>query len=122
MKQRSLTYDDIVKIGLALPGVAESTSYGTPALKVKGKSMVRLKEDGTSLVIGVSFLVRDHLMQTAPSVFYITDHYRGYPAVLVRIAKVDRALITQLLEDAWRASAPRTLVKTFDSKQSQQPE
>lgn len=113
-----MKYAELVKIASMLPGVEESTSYGTPSLKVKGKFMARLKEDGATLALRVSFVVRDHLMLTQPDVFYITDHYRDYPAVLVRFAKVDRARITQLLEDAWRGAAPKTLVKTFDSNQA----
>ncbi|MEP6620109.1 MAG: MmcQ/YjbR family DNA-binding protein [bacterium] len=109
-----MTYADIVTIALALPGVEESTSYGTPSLKVKGKFMARLKEDGDTLVLRVSFVVRDHLLQKSPHVFFLTDHYRGYPAVLVRMAKVPRGTVSQLLEDAWREVAPKTLVKQFD--------
>jgi len=49
-----------------------------------------------------------------PTTFYITDHYRDYPAVLVRLDEADSTVIQQLLEDAWREAAPKTLVKTFD--------
>ncbi len=44
-----MTYDDVRRIGLAMPGVEEGTSYGTAALKVKKKLFVRLREDGDSL-------------------------------------------------------------------------
>jgi hypothetical protein len=41
-----MNYDDVKALALNLPGVEEGTSYGTAALKVKGKLFVRLKEDG----------------------------------------------------------------------------
>src|ERR1700759_2899563 len=76
----AVTFDLIRELALKLPGVEEGTSYGTAALRVKGKFMARLKEDGESVVFRVSFDERELLMQTKPDVFYITDHYLGYPA------------------------------------------
>ncbi|MEP7000208.1 MAG: MmcQ/YjbR family DNA-binding protein [bacterium] len=111
---RGLSWDTVCALGEAFPGTERSTSYGTPALKVKGKLLARLKEDGESMVLRMSFVVRDHLMMTEPATFYITDHYRDYPSVLVRLEKADHAVIGQLLEDAWRDAAPKTLVKSFD--------
>jgi len=98
---------------LALPGVEDGTSYGTPALKVRGKLLVRLKEDGESFVLIVDFDTRDILMRADPETFYITDHYRGYPAVLVRLATLAADDLPGLLEQAWRQVAPRRLVTGF---------
>jgi hypothetical protein len=93
-----------------LPEVEESTSYGTPSLKVRGKFLTRLKEDGETIVLRVDFDSRDAMMRMQPDVFYITDHYRDYPAVLVRLKAVGRAQLRELLGDAWRLVAPRSLV------------
>jgi hypothetical protein len=112
---RGLSWDAICKLGAAFPGTERATSYGTPALKVKGKLLARLKEDGESMVLRVSFVVRDHLMMTEPATFYITDHYRNYPAVLVKLAHADSLVIQQLLEDAWREAAPKTVLKAYDN-------
>jgi hypothetical protein len=110
-----VTFDAVREIALALPGVEDGTSYGTPALKVRGKLLVRLKEDGDSFVLCVGFDLRDILMRTSPETFYITDHYRGYPAVLVRLSSVDPDVLPGLLEQAWREHAPKTLVARFDT-------
>ena len=59
-----VTFDQISELALKLPGVEAGTSYGTPALKVKGKLLARLKEDGQSVVFRVTFDERDLLMQT----------------------------------------------------------
>jgi hypothetical protein len=101
------------KAALALPGVEDGTSYGTPALKVRGKLLVRLKEDGECFVLIVDFDTRDILMRADPETFYVTDHYRNYPAVLVRFATLDREQLPGLLEQAWRRVAPRRLVAGF---------
>jgi hypothetical protein len=95
------------RIALALPGVEDAISYGTPSLKVRGRFMARIKEDGETLVLRVDFAVRDALMQEQPEVFYVTDHYLNYPAVLVRLPKVSRAKLRRVLEHAHRVVAPK---------------
>jgi hypothetical protein len=117
---RGLSWDAVCTMGASFPGTERSTSYGTPSLKVKAKMLARLKEDGESMVLRVSFVVRDHLMRTTPATFYITDHYRDYPAVLVKLAEADGAVIRQLLEDAWREAAPKRLVESFDASPPKQ--
>lgn len=90
-----------------LPGVEESTSYGTPALKVGGKMLARLKEDGASIVVRMDFDSRDLLLKTQPEIFYLTDHYLGYPAVLVRLAATSPTRLRSILADAWELVAPK---------------
>ena len=104
-----MTYDDVRAIALELPGVEEGTSYGTAALKVRGKLFVRLKEDGETIVLRTDEFERSHLMQSHPKIFYITDHYRDYPWVLVRLRAVRRPMIKALIEGAWTRIAPRAL-------------
>jgi hypothetical protein len=109
-----VTYDDVRKMALAWPGVEEATSYGTPSLKVKGKFLTRLREDGDTLVIkDVDPDERDMLMEAAPEIFYITDHYKGWPMVLVRLSKAHPRQVRSLLLRSWKATAPKRLVKSF---------
>jgi hypothetical protein len=112
----SLTFDDVRQIALALPGVEDSTSYGTPAFKVGKKFLARLREDGETLVLKIGFDEREMLMEVEPEVFYITEHYRGYPSVLVRLAKVHAPTLKRLLEQAWREAAPKRLLRSFDDE------
>ena len=107
-----MTFDDIRKIALAWPEVTDGTSYGTPALKVREKLLVRLREDGDSLVmLGVPHDERDMLVESQPRVFYFTDHYRDYPTVLIRLSKANRANVEPLLRRQWRALASKKAVK-----------
>ena len=102
-----VTFADVSRLGTALPGVVESTSYGTPALKVDGKLLVRLKEDGETLVLRMDFVNRDLLLRAEPDLFFLTDHYLNYPSILLRLTRVTKPRLAELLEDAWRLVAPR---------------
>ena len=84
-------WDDVAEIGPGFPGVETSTSYGTPALKVKGKLICRLRTDPDALVVRVLDVAdAEALVQGGPEVFFTTPHYDGYPYVLVRLEVVDR--------------------------------
>ena len=86
----AMTWDDVLAIGLRLPGMGASTSYGTPALKVRGRFVTRLRIEDDSLVLhGVPSDERDILMEMDSRVFHITPHYAGYPAVLARLTTLE---------------------------------
>ncbi len=61
-KTKPVTFDTVRQIAQTLPGAEESTSYGTPAFKVKGKLFARQHQDGESLVVGVDFEEREGMM------------------------------------------------------------
>ncbi|HEY7472481.1 MAG TPA: MmcQ/YjbR family DNA-binding protein [Gemmatimonadota bacterium] len=109
-----MTWDAVRELALRLPGVEEGPSYGTPALKVRGRLFVRLKEDGVTIVLKTDPLEREHLLRADPETFFITDHYRDYPWVLVRLGKATRPQMRELLEDAWRRVAPKQLIAKHD--------
>jgi hypothetical protein len=101
MPKSTINFDTVRKIGLALPGVEESTAYGSPALKVRGKLQVclpahRSAEPG-SLVVRVGFDDRAELLAADPDVYYVTEHYVGYSAVLVRPSRVTRDVLRDVL-------------------------
>ena len=106
MKKPSVTYDTVRRLGLTLPNVAEATSYGTPALKVKGKLFVRLHQDLDKIVLAMPFDRREELMAGDPETYFITDHYRDYPWILVSLAKVRPDALPDLLNVAYRAASP----------------
>lgn len=104
-------FDDVRQLGLALPGVEEGTTYGSPALKVGGKMLAclpvhRSAEPG-SLAIRIDFADRDELIAADPGTYYLTDHYVDYPVVLVRLSRVDRETLRDLLGMAWRFVSSR---------------
>ena len=115
VRRRAVTFDDVREVAHALPGVEDGTSYGTPALKVRGKLFVRLHQDRDCFVLRAGILDRHILIQAQPEIFFITDHYRNYPWILVRLSSVPRSALPELLERAWRLVAPKTLLKSLPS-------
>jgi hypothetical protein len=105
-----VTFDSVRELALALPQVEEGPCYGTPAFRVKGKLLARLREDGETLALHVDPYERDGLLAQDPQVYYITEHYRNYPMVLVRLPAVDPDELQELLEKAWTIRAPKRLV------------
>lgn len=118
-KRRGVSFEIARQILLALPGVEEGPCYGTPGFRVRRKFLARLREDGESLAVRCSFDERDFRMQADPAAFFTTDHYRGYPAVLVRLPKVHRLDLRAVLELAWRLRAPKRLVAEHDRQHGQ---
>jgi hypothetical protein len=98
-----------------LPEVEESTWFGTPSLKVRGKSFTRLK-DADTLVVMCALDEKEMLMEAAPEVYFETDHYKGWPAVLVRLKSIKAAELRHRLEQAWRLKAPKRLVAELERK------
>jgi hypothetical protein len=111
------SWDDVVAIGSRFPGVETATSFGTPALKVRGKGVCRLRTDPDALVLRVIDMgEREALLQGQPDVFFSTPHYDGYPYVLVRLEAVDPEELAELLEEAWRLRAPKRLVAEYEAR------
>jgi hypothetical protein len=96
-----------------LPAIEVGTSYGTPSLHVRGKFLARMKDDDT-LVVRCPLQEKAFLMSADPAVFFETDHYTGYPAVLVRLSAADDAAIAGRLEQAWRMQAGKRAVAAWD--------
>jgi hypothetical protein len=116
MRESTIGFDAVRDIGLALPGVEESTAYGSPALKVRGQLLACVpanrSAEPNSLVVRVDFDDRAELLAADPDVYYVTDHYVGYSAVLVRLSRINRDVLRDLLGMAYkfvtRNAAPRS--------------
>src|SRR5688572_26943926 len=105
------------KLAGRFPGVEVSTSYGTLALKVKGKFMARLRSEAEGwLAIKCDFVDREILLQAAPHVFHLTPHYQNYPMVLVDLAAIDEGALLEVLERAWRTTASEKAVRDWDAQ------
>ena len=114
-QKAGVTFDDVRELAFKLPGIEEGLCYGTPGLRVKGKFLLRLKEDAETVAIKIPMDLREALLQADPKIFYVTDHYRGYPAILFRLSAIRRDQLADLLELGWRFVAPKRLLAAFDS-------
>lgn len=104
------TWDDVVEIAKALPEVQVSTSYGTPALKVKGKGFARLRTEAEGgLMLRCSMEEKEALLASGDPAFFTTPHYDGYASILVDLTKIGAAHLAEMVEEAWWLRAPVTV-------------
>jgi hypothetical protein len=118
-KTATVTFETVRELALALPGVEEGTTYGSPAFKVQGKLLaciaVHSSAEKNSLAVkGIEAEERAAIVADDPSTFYFTPHYANYPCVLVRLSRVRRNTLRDLLEMCWRRTAPKRAVEEFD--------
>jgi len=105
---------DIVRIiGLELPGVEATTKYdGSPVLKLDGIFMAGLamhpSAEPDTLVVRSELDDREALVEDAPETYYLTDYYRSYPLVLVRLKRVEPDALRELLSVSWRMTRSKT--------------
>lgn len=90
----------------------EGASYGTPALKVRGRFLARLRE-ADILVVRVGAAEQEALIAMQPEVYFITPHYAGSAAVLVRLEMIDGRDLHARIAEAWRANAPKRLLAGY---------
>jgi hypothetical protein len=100
------SFNRVRRVGLTLDGVEEGTSYGSPALKVRGKMFACIAVDKSAepdtLAVRMSFLERDLRLKAEPDVYYLKPHYVGHPCVLARLSKISDAALRELLETGWQ--------------------
>lgn len=106
MAAKRITFDTVREIGLALPGAEEGTTYRTPALKVNGQMFACIPNHKSvephSLAVRIAFADRDELLAAEPETYYLKEHYVNYPCVLVRLARIRRDALRDLLLMAHR--------------------
>lgn len=115
---------DVRRLALALPETVDGSGEATLNVTVGGKGLawtylVRETPKGKRrprpdvLAVRCDLARKEMLIEAAPERFFDDDHYRGYPAVLVRLAAVEADELAGLLRDAWRLSAPKAVAKRY---------
>jgi hypothetical protein len=111
-KLRALTAAQFKTIALSFPGAHEKPSYGKPAIFILKKFFTRFRAEDDLVVLRVGSIdERNMLLEADPATFCITDHYRDYPYVLVRLAMIDAKMLKGMLERHWREIYPKKLLK-----------
>jgi hypothetical protein len=108
-------------LGLGLPGVEETTSYGQPTLKAHAKLWVWWSPHEDAPVFKVPIEEREVLVESDPETFFFTSHYRDHPLVLVKPEKLDLDWAKANLIKVWRAQAPKRLLKAYDAAKEAKP-
>ncbi|MET7819656.1 MmcQ/YjbR family DNA-binding protein [Micromonospora zamorensis] len=127
------SWEDVRRIALALPETTERPSYdGLPAWRVRDKPFVWERPlrradlgalgdaapDGPLLGVRVADLgVKEALLADDPAVYLTTPHFDGYPAVLVRLDRINLSELTEVVTEAWYARAPKRLAAAHRADQ-----
>jgi hypothetical protein len=109
--RKTITFDTVRELGLALPDVEADTYFGTPALKVRGKMFACITShksaEPNTLAVVLGFDRREELIAEQPDIYYLKEHYVGYPCVLVRLGRVHKDALSDLLLMGWRFVSAR---------------
>ena len=102
---RRVTIAAAMKIGAALPDVEQTTSWGAPTLKARGKMMacqaINKAAEPNTLVVCMPIPQRDELIAADPDTYYLKPHYENYPCVLVRLSRIQPDALRDLLHMGW---------------------
>lgn len=106
-------FDRVKAIGLTLPHVEAVVRYdGAPVLKIAGVFMAGLAShesaEPDTLVVRAEVEARESYLEDAPETYYLTDYYRAYPLVLVRLDQVTDVALRDLLLSSHRLTLPKT--------------
>jgi hypothetical protein len=111
MARSKVNFDTVRSIALSLPGVEESTTYGSPCFKARGKLLtciaIHRSAEPDTLAVRVDSGSRAEMIADDPDVYYLTDHYVNYPFVLVRMNRIQAGELRDLLGTAWRLAATK---------------
>jgi len=111
MAKKKAPFDVVRELGRSLPDVEEGTAYGSPALKVGGRMFACMAShksaEPDTLAVRVSFADRDELLAADPDTYYLKEHYVNYPCVLVRLGRVHRDALRDLLLMGWKFVAAK---------------
>src|SRR6185503_3854918 len=107
MPRRTISsFATVRDIARDLPGVEEGTAWGVPALKLRGRLLACMASNKAAepdtLVVLIGFDQRDAMIADDPETYYLKPHYVGYPSVLVRLPRIERDALKDLLHAAWR--------------------
>jgi len=95
------TWAEVAAFALSLPDTELSTSYGKPAVKLRGKAFVFPGRETGSFAVMSPLDEKELLMETEPDTFWETPHYSGYPAVLIHFDSPSRERIELVITRAW---------------------
>ena len=107
------SFDRLVRLAtkLGLSDVTVGTTYGAPALRVHDRPFASIKADDL-MVLHCPLEAKEMLMEMAPDIYFQTDHFKGWPGLLVRLDVISDEELSLRLEDAWRFKAPKKLAAT----------
>ncbi len=105
MPRQAIDFEVVRSIGVALPDVTDASGSRGIALKIKRRLLackaIHKSAEPNSLMVRISLERREALLAHDADVYYLTDHYAPYPAILVRLSRIKRASLKELLTESW---------------------
>jgi len=104
----------VVAIALSLPEAEERETWGERTFRVRGKIFMMLGSDGRRASVKATREEQAALLEEDPAAFFYPSYVGVHGWVGVVVTKVERAVMAELVTEAWRMTAPRRLVGSFD--------
>jgi hypothetical protein len=125
VKTTGLTFDDVREIGLTLPNTTTATAWGSPSLEVNGRRFcaiaINKSAEPNSLGLHCDFDTRDAMIAEQPELYYTAPHYENYPCVLVRLSRIRRDVLEDLLRMAHQFESARHPKRARSKRPSRRP-
>ena len=113
-----ITADELRQAALSLPEAEERETWGHPTFRVRGKMFATLADDGGQASVKATRREQEALVAADPETFGVPAYVGRHGWVSIRLATADPVEVRELLEEAWRQTAPKRLVATFDAGQA----
>jgi hypothetical protein len=107
--------NDVRDLALSFPEAEERETWGHPTFRVRDKMFMGMAGDGTTATVKATREAQAALIGSEPETFYVPDYVGHHGWVGVRLAQVDAEEMAELIEEAWRTTAPKRVVKAYDS-------
>ena len=112
-----VTAAELRELALGLPGAQERETWGHPTFRVRDKIFASMYEgdDGAIATVKASPEEQTVLVSADPATFGLASHVGRYGWTTIRLDRVDRDELRELVVEAWRRTAPKRAVATFDA-------
>jgi hypothetical protein len=102
------------RTALSFPEAEEVETWGQATFRVRRKMFCILGEDGKRASIKATPEAQAELLAANPAVYSFAPYVGRHGWVTVDVAAADPAEVAELLEDAWRRTAPKRVVAAYD--------
>jgi len=106
--------DDARTLALGLPEVEERETWSHPTFRVRDKMFMTMDSEGTSVTVKASKEAQAALVGSEPETFSVPAYVGQHGWVAVRLDRVDPEELAELIDEAWRMTAPKRLIKAYD--------
>lgn len=112
----AVSWDDVVAFCLTLPEVTYGTSWGMPSLKAGKKLLTNLHEPGGMTIKLDSVDEQDHMVEMDPQLYYVNDHFKGWPGCLMRLEEATMADVEHHVLRVYYKLATKRAIKAYEAE------